>query len=229
MMGRIHVSVLQHDALKARQRAERDAYPETLGLRVHRAISWLGRAEKEVGTGDLDAAFIFYWVAFNAAYAGELGDSQSDFSSAREDFRRYFGLLLKADSRQAIYDAVWTRFPGPIRVLLDNPYVFSPFWQAQRDGGDNDWRSAFDKSQTAVRSALARQDTQTILQIIFDRLYVLRNQIMHGGSTWNSAVNRDQLRDGVDILAWLIPIFISLKMDQPDLDWGQPFYPVVEA
>ncbi|MDG1416425.1 MAG: HEPN domain-containing protein [Maricaulis sp.] len=223
------MSIQQHEALKARQRAERETFPDTLGLRVHRAISWLGRAEKEVANGDLDAAFIFYWVTFNAAYAGELIDSQSDTSNAREDFRRYFGLLLKADSKRAIYDAVWTRFAGPIRVLLDNPYVFSPFWQAQRDGSGASWKTAFERSQATAHSALTRQDTQTILQIIFDRLYVLRNQIMHGGATWNSAVNRDQLRDGVEILAWLIPTFISLKMDQPELDWGQPFYPVVEA
>lgn len=220
--------VMQHDSLKARQRAERDTYPEAVGLRIHRAISWLGRAEKEVDNGDLDAAFIFYWVAFNAAYAGELEENEGDTPGARQDFRRYFSLLLKADGKQEIYDAVWTRFPGPIRVLLDNPYVYSPFWRAQRRGSD-DWKLAFERSQLAARTALSRQDTQTILRIIFDRLYVLRNQIMHGGSTWNSSVNRDQVRDGVDILAWLIPIFIRLKMQEPELDWGQPFYPVVEV
>ncbi|WP_417484334.1 hypothetical protein [Maricaulis salignorans] len=219
----------QHEALKSRQRAEREAYPDTLGLRVHRAISWLGRAEKEVAGGDLDAAFIFYWVAFNAAYAGELVEDETDNSNAREDFRRYFAALFRADAKRQIYDAVWTRFSGPIRVLLDNPFVFSPFWQAQRNASGGVWKPAFERSQNAARSALISQDTQLILQIIFDRLYVLRNQIMHGGSTWNSAVNRDQVRDGVDILAWLIPIFIELMMDEPAVDWGQPFYPVVEA
>ena len=43
-----------------------------MGLRVHRAISWIGRAEV-CGT-DADAKFIFLWIAFNAAYAQLYGD-----------------------------------------------------------------------------------------------------------------------------------------------------------
>lgn len=55
-----------HKELKARQRAERDSYPENLSLRVHRALSWLDRAEQD---DDPDSRFIFLWIAFNAAYA----------------------------------------------------------------------------------------------------------------------------------------------------------------
>ena len=39
-------------------------------LKIHRAIRWLGRAEKE--SDDPDAAFIFQWIAFNAAYARDM-------------------------------------------------------------------------------------------------------------------------------------------------------------
>ena len=63
---------------------------------------------------------------------------------------------------------------------------------------------------------------------VFDRLYVLRNQLVHGGATWNSSVNRDQVRDGTRILAFLVPLFIDLMMDNPDIAWGDPCYPVVE-
>lgn len=38
---------LGFEVLKAKQRAQRAAFPEAVGLRVHRAISWLGRAEAE--------------------------------------------------------------------------------------------------------------------------------------------------------------------------------------
>ena len=54
-------------SLKEKQRAIRAHFPEALGLRVHRAISWLGRAEQ---AGDNhDVRFILLWVSFNAAYA----------------------------------------------------------------------------------------------------------------------------------------------------------------
>ena len=63
---------------------------------------------------------------------------------------------------------------------------------------------------------------------MFDRLYVLRNQLMHGGSTWNSAVNRNQVRDGAAIMGFLMPVFVDIMMDNPQADWGRPFYPVVD-
>jgi len=75
---------------------------------------------------------------------------------------------------------------------------------------------------------LQARNTAEILSLVFDRLYVLRNQLVHGGATWNSRVNRDQVRDGAAILAFLMPVFVDVMMDHPDEDWGRPFYPVVE-
>ena len=64
--------------------------------------------------------------------------------------------------------------------------------------------------------------------MLFDRLYVLRNQLVHGGATWNSSVNREQVKDGANILSFLVPIFVDLMMDNPQTDWGAPYYPVVD-
>jgi hypothetical protein len=61
-------------ALKARQREIRDGFPESLGFRTHRALSWLNRAEQ---AEDADGKFIFLWIAFNAAYANEIPDRAS--------------------------------------------------------------------------------------------------------------------------------------------------------
>ena len=46
-------------SLKARHRKTRDGFSQDLSLRVHRALSWLERAEMEVQRDDQDAAFIF--------------------------------------------------------------------------------------------------------------------------------------------------------------------------
>jgi hypothetical protein len=67
-----------------------------------------------------------------------------------------------------------------------------------------------------------------MLSVIFDRLYVLRNQLIHGGATWNSSANRDQVRDGAAVLGWLLPIFIDIMMDNPKQQWGMPHYPVID-
>ena len=72
------------------------------------------------------------------------------------------------------------------------------------------------------------RDTVEALSLVFDRLYVLRNQLVHGGATWNSTVNRDQVRDDAAILAVLMPVFVDVMMDNPCEDWGRPFYPALQ-
>ena len=66
--------------LKEKQRRLREGFPEALGLRVHRALSWLGRAETAGEDGDV--RFILLWVGFNSAYAGELAPGTDGERSA---------------------------------------------------------------------------------------------------------------------------------------------------
>lgn len=48
----------------------RHNFDENLKLRIHRSLSWLQQASNEK---DLDTQFIHLWIAFNAAYAREIG------------------------------------------------------------------------------------------------------------------------------------------------------------
>jgi hypothetical protein len=211
-------------ALKEKQRAIRHGFPEALGLRVHRSLSWLGRAEGEAD--DNDVRFILLWVGFNAVYGGNLSE---ELSGERGAIENYFDALVQLDGGRRIYNAVWFRFPHEIRLLLDNKYVFSPFWKHHNGvEGYADWQDRLTKSCRAAAAAMAQQNTSKILQVVFDRLYVLRNQLVHGGATWNGGVNRDQVRDGAAVLCTLLPLFIDIMMDNPARDWGRPFYPVAE-
>lgn len=213
-------------ALKEKQRAIRASFPETMGLRVHRSISWICRAE--ACGDDHDARFIFLWIAFNAAYADER-EFQSIVPGERATFVDYFGKLVARDGERRIYNALWQRFSGPVRALMENRFVFNPFWQHQNGiDGFEDWDERFRASARNFAQAFQAGDSVRVLSVVFDRLYVLRNQLVHGGSTWNSAVNRAQVRDGAAILAFLLPVFVDLMMDNPDEDWGRPFYPIVE-
>ena len=95
-----------------------------------------------------------------------------------------------------LYDLVWEEFSGSVRLLLKNHYVFQPFWDYHNNLIDEqDWQRRFQRAGKAVDHALAKHDTSTLLSVILSRMYTLRNQLMHGGATWNSSVNRDQLRD----------------------------------
>lgn len=206
----------RHQALIAQGRTD-------FTLRMHRALSWLQRAE-DAGDDD-DVAFICLWIAFNAAYAQELPGY-----TEKAAFQSFMQQVCDGDRSRLLYGLVWREFSGPIRVLLDNPYVFQPFWDCLNSGGDEgQWRGAFEQAKAAAGRALAQQDTAQVLFVVFQRLYTLRNQLMHGGATWGSSVNRAQVRDGRVILARVLPAMLSVMMDAPERFQARPFYPVVRG
>ncbi len=216
---------LDYQGLKARHREVREQFPHSLSLRVHRALSWLKRAEQE--TQDHDAQFIFLWVAFNAAYANQVPDRQN--ASERTLFQGFLGRLIATDSENLLYELVWNRFSGAIRLMIDNQYVFQPFWDYHNGLlREEAWQSAFTRSKTAARRALGKMDTLKVMVVMFDRLYTLRNQLLHGGATWNSHVNRQQLSQGAEIMGQVVPIVIHLMMNDYQRVWGEPCYPVVD-
>lgn len=208
--------------LKDRHRLIREMHPEDLRVRVHRALSWLERAEQEVD--DDDARFIFLWIALNAAYAREFGFEQSE----REQTRQFFQRLLACDTKGRLQGVVFQQFTGPIRTLIENKFVFEPFWKALREhDGSGAWEQKFATARSLAMKALLERQTDLVLSIVTDRLHVLRNQLVHGGATWNSGTNRAQVRDASAILAVLMPEVLALMMEHPELELETVAYPVV--
>ena len=212
--------------LKQKQRATRDQFDRNFGTRVHRAISWLQRAEKE--KGDADARFIFLWISFNSAYSVYDG-TDFEHTKERRRLRTFFRKIVNLDEKEVIYETLWENYPAQIRNILNNQFVYPPFWHHHNglEGFDN-WEGMFQGAKRSAHRALATKNSVQVLVQLFDRLYVLRNQLMHGGSTWNSQVNRSQVRDGADMLTMLIPRVIDLMLDNDNEDWGRIYYQVVE-
>ncbi len=199
--------------LKQRHRALRDGFPQALSLRIHRTLSWLQRAEQE--PEDDDARFIFLWIAFNAAYAHELPDNMH-FPETRI-FHRFLSRLIENDQEQRLYKIIWNEFPKSIRALLDTPYVFQPFWEHEKGAIEEaEWREKFKRSKASAYRALGKMDTRKVLLVIFERLYVLRNQLFHGSATWNGRVNHEQLKQATDLLGQLVPAIITWLAAHPE-------------
>ncbi len=113
-----------------------------------------------------------------------------------------------------------------MRLLIDNKYVYGPFWDHQR-GEARDWETGFQRSIADANNALSNKNVAYLLRIVLDRLYVLRNQLIHGGATYKSQVNRAQVRDGANLLSALLPVMIELMMVNGERDWGKIYFPVV--
>ena len=129
-------------------------------LRLRRALSWLDRAEKEYCRGgdvDADAAFIFYWIAFNAAY-GQLGSPWSNPEKERDSFKKYLEKIIACDYN-AIEGAIFPELASHVDTFVNNKYVYEPFWRHHnREQGYQDWERGY-KSSTKARSMRSGTDT----------------------------------------------------------------------
>ena len=159
----------------------RPEYNDDFNLRIHRALSWLEKAEQ---SDDLDSRFIFLWICFNAGYAKDLASILR--SVDRNSFVEFINKIYYFDDQQKIYSSVWNTFSNSIRILLDNKFTFQEFWDFHNNLIDQKtWEQSFAQHKQKVLRALTEKDTSSLLVCIFSQLYTLRNQIIYGGATYN--------------------------------------------
>ncbi len=196
---------------------------EVHAIRLHRAISWIKAAEEQEKNQDL--RLICLWVAANSLYA--MDEARFEAMAERERFADFVDRLVALDSEERLYSLLWNKFSGPVRMLVENKYVYSPFWDFQR-GEARDWERGFERSIADANQALSKKNVNYLLRIVLDRLYVLRNQLIHGGATYKSKINRSQVKDGGNLLYMLLPVIVEILMFHPNEEWGKVYYPPVK-
>ena len=155
--------VAQADRLVARFNGFESAYGNSrhsdFMLRMRRGTSWLARAEEDLfgrETPDPDAAFVFYWIAFNSVYADNKVDGTDKYE--RDRFKAYFNLLLCCDKSDRIYGALRNKLPRDVLLsFINNRYLYWRFWKYH--GGDrrnSRWQAYFESENRAAERALAR-------------------------------------------------------------------------
>lgn len=227
---------MAHDAriLEAlRAKWETLAGPPEVIHRLRRSISWLERASAE---DDADTKCILLWVSFNAAYAIERKAAVTAWGEAgaseRALQRRFFKRLTTAGWKR-IHDPIRTSLWRAVPSLMSNEYVYRGFWDSLTDQRfdwerwerKDDFEAERDEVPKLLRTANERS-TGTLLRFVFNRLYVVRNQLMHGCATREESLNRRQVEDGAEILSVLMPRFLDIMADHPNRDWGAISYPV---
>ena len=124
--------------------------------------------------------------------------------------------------QEHVYDAVQT--------ILDNEYIYRIFWLFEKGQMRfENWLETLETQQIRVARAYREKDVTFILTTLFERLYILRNQIIHGGATYRGRVNRSQVEDGATVMMALMPLIAELMMDGPDVDWGVATFPVISV
>ncbi|MGR2954469.1 hypothetical protein [Vibrio vulnificus] len=216
--------MLSFTNLKQRHRNERQDYSQALSTRIHRALSWLQKAEL---CEDDDSKFTFLWIAFNSAYAQEF-EQKVNFGE-RGLYQEFLTRLVELDSEYLLSNIVWQNYSGAIRAVLNNEFILESYWNYHSGRITEDqWKDARSKAKIAANTALGHNNTALVLSVVFSRLYTLRNQIIHGGATFGSSANRKQLRDCTVLLEQILPVIIKIMMDSRNELWGDPVYPLVK-
>lgn len=178
---------------------------EAEGLRCYRARSWIAAAK---ACEHLDGKFIFYWIGFNALYGQE-------FAADRLDMKYFLeGVIASADDG-AIRTHLLT-IEKDVLDLLALEFLYRDYW---RSGYTNALAERITQNLLTVRLNWSRPET--CLPTIFECLYELRNQILHGSAKFGSRKNRDSHRAAVPILAALVPAFcVAMEANGKTRGWG---------
>ncbi|MFT6779599.1 MAG: hypothetical protein ACJAV1_003542 [Paraglaciecola sp.] len=214
---------MEHQILKSKQRLLRDRFSENLSLRVHRTLSWFDKSE-QCGE-DKDSQFVFLWIAF---YAASAQDTECLQLTEAKAFSLFISKLVELDQDNKLYGLLWCEYTSSVRVLLDNKFVFQPFGDYHNEKTtEEEWKERFSKAKAPANYALANKHSEQLITLVLQRMYTLRNQIVHGGATWDSSANRTQIRNLVVFLSRLVLFVIDIMMDNPEQVWGDANYPVI--
>ena len=204
----------RHQELRHIHEENRGSFPDGLNLRMRRAISWLDHAER---TDDHDSRFIFYWIALNATYATE---ERPDGTKEMKLLEAFLNQIAELDGEGVLHDLMRAEFSN-IQELLERKFMFQPYWH------NWNWEKILGDENEDVTMRFRQGDATPLLSTVLKRLYTLRNQLVHGGATWNGSLNRDQVKDGARMLASIVPRIVQLMMDNPHThqQWGRCPYP----
>lgn len=198
-------------------------YKQSNEDRLRRAKSWYQQGSKEDISDE--ESFLFLWIAFNAAY-GRIYDWGE--TNERDNIRNFIGRVIKLDKNNAIQRALLHNL-DTWRELLENKYIYDPFWNVRRKHGGNRWRVGWCKKNEVALKAWDKGDTVGTLNEVLSRLYTLRNQMLHGGITFKDSFGKRQLRDSRPIMRELIRLIIDIidtdiKANPDTKRWGKVDY-----
>ena len=187
-------------------------------IRIHRALSWLEAAEQ---AHSIDLAFISSWIGFNALYSSSEIDNPKQESKKIWNFIRE---LSNLDHGNLLWSLLCFENPVLAKRIVANELLFINFWNSMHNYEDS-WEDSFFYSNQEIQSFLKDKNIAKYVSAIMQRIYLLRNQLIHGGATHQGRMNRVQVEDCKTLVMKLLPCMISIMMKYPKKNWGELCYP----
>ena len=204
----------------------RKSATENSERRLARMKTWIELAKNPCIQGEeyTHVRFIFYWVAYEAAFGVYQNDGNYNNESQRRDFHhklaRYSPNLI-TELKNNIYE---------ITKLMELRQSDDRFWykRRQKRSSKEEWNNEFnERTREFLRCLYDGIEISRILDKLFSKLNVVRNQIVHGASSGSESFGRNQVAWGEDLLKTLVPVFRNTIASHREDNWGEPPFPRV--
>lgn len=188
--------------------------------RVRRSLSWLYRAASQ-SDEDRPPRFVDLWIALNALY------SQPRYAKEpreKEDFSEFVQRLTRMQSGEKQLGQLIGKKHFRVRAqeLIQNKYLWNEWWGNELGR----YREKSGKRSALFEKAMSNGDAADFLYYLFERLQVLRNQIVHGSSSASTRKSRDALYPAILLLEEILPEFIRLMIREgQETEWPPIPYP----
>ena len=198
---------------------------ERFNLRVQRSLSWLKKAV--LMEHDKDLQFLSLRVSFNAIYAEDVERKNQQ----KDHISQFLALISRQDQTQHLSQMVWGKLFEPIQKVLANPYSYQAYWDYRNQVVSQvTWKESFEHEKKLIHDVFETKNLNEILSVVLNRMLTIEHQILQGGSSYNSSINRPLLSQCCEILIALIPAILELLINNAQ-KWHflKPHYPVVQV
>lgn len=186
-----------------------------LSIRIHRACSWLRRAQTtahDSGTDALDDQLVLLWIAFNSLY-GRWDPDENHPARDVESVRSFLTIALELDAEDGFGKMLLRERPLAER-LFDNVYLDHYFWRdlTEGEGDDETWKNMPKKGRRYLDDGRAEL---ALDRLLLYRVYQLRCQLIHGGATHGGRLNRNSVADCGRFLHLVLDQTLRLMIKRP--------------
>ncbi len=199
--------------------------------RIERMDNWIKHAELFEDSKYDHIKFLFYWIAYEAGYKLQEWENPTEEYILRCRFHKK---ISECNYAKRDLQRVLKAVKSDADELLKLRQASRHFWYKKEGWGDNPkiWESKFKKSvqedcRFLEQAAFDGRSLVPALNALFENLSVVRNQIVHGGSSGEDSHGRNQVIWGTKILQSIIPQFLNFIQENKAVDWGEPPFPRV--
>lgn len=197
---------------------------QPIRIRLHRCLSWLERIEEleEAGVCVDDARLIYGWIALNSLYGRWDPDRREPISDLCA-LNTFLSRMFDADADHRIATLL-TDQRELVTAIVGDAFLSRYFWQ---DPGEDEARRAHGSARKLGSLYFEKRYTR-ILDMVLNRVYLARCQLVHGAATLGGRLNREAVGRCATFIGHFVPTVSLVIIDHAWRgDWDGLCYPPI--